>query len=83
MKKGDDLIELIDLLAQIMEDEGVPRNIKEKIKKAIEALEDRSKDIKIKINRALQELDEISDDPSLPSYIRPQLWNIASSLESL
>ena len=29
-----------------------------------------------------QELDEISDDPNIPSFIRTQIWNIVSLLES-
>ncbi|MFH0752020.1 MAG: UPF0147 family protein [archaeon] len=75
------ILDLIEHLTQIEEDTAVPRNIREKIRKAIAALEE-EKEFKIKANKALQELDDISDNPNVPSYIRPQIWNVVSMLES-
>jgi len=31
----------------------------------------------------LQELDDISSDPNMPSYVRTQIWNVVSQLESI
>ena len=58
--------ELIEELLAIIEDDTIPRNVKLKIESAI---------------AALQQLDDLSDDPNIPSYIRPQLLNIMSQLE--
>lgn len=79
----DNLLELIGVLSQIADDDSIPKNIRLKVNRAIEALQENEKDMKIKANKALQELDDISDDPNVPSYIRPQIWNVASSLESV
>lgn len=76
------IAELIGFLAQIEEDVSLPRNIKEKIHNAINALNE-NKEFKIKANKALRELDEISDNPNVPSDIRPQIWNAVSLLESI
>ncbi|MCG2719561.1 MAG: UPF0147 family protein [Nanoarchaeota archaeon] len=35
----------------------------------------------MKSNKALQELDNLSNDPNVPSYVLPQIWNIVSLLE--
>ena len=37
----------------------------------------------LRANKALQELDDLSEDPNVPSYLRPQIWNIVSQLETL
>ncbi len=75
------ITDLVVCLTQIEEDVSIPKNIKLKIRNAITALEE-DKDFKIKANKALQELDEIFDNPNVPSYIRPQIWNVVSMLES-
>ena len=74
--------ELIEELIMILEDEGIPKNVKLKIESAIAALQQESVEESIRANKALQELDDLSDDPNIPSYIRPQLWNILSQLET-
>jgi len=37
----------------------------------------------MKVNKSLSELDEISNDINLPTFIRTQIWGIASMLEQL
>lgn len=76
----DRIASLVECLAQVEGDVSLPKNIKQKIRNAITALgEDR--EFKTRANKALRELDEVSDNPSLPSYLRPQIWNIVSMLE--
>lgn len=77
------ILELVEALAQIECDECLPKNIKLKIQNAIGALNQGDKEAKIKANKALQELDDISDDPNIPAYIRPQIWNVVSMLEGV
>lgn len=76
------ILDLIECLTQIEEDVSLPRNIKEKIHKAIDALRG-DKEFKIRANKALQELDDVSDSSNLPPYVRPQIWNVVSMLESI
>lgn len=74
--------ELIEELRMIIEDDTIPKNVKLKIESAIAALQEESIEESLRANKALQELDDLSDDPNIPSYIRPQLWNIVSQLEA-
>ena len=75
--------DLIEHLMQIEEDDFIPKNIRLSLRQAINALNEQDIDPRIKANKALQELDDISNDPNLPSYVRPQIWNVVSLLESL
>lgn len=77
------LIDLFDALNQLEQDSSVPKNVKLKLQSAISVLKEEGTDMKIKINKALQHLEDVSDDSNMPSYIRPQIWNIVSMLESL
>jgi uncharacterized protein len=75
--------ELIEELIFIAEDDSVPRNVKECVGVAILALKEENMDKSLRANKALQALDDLSENPNIPSYIRPQIWNIVSQLESL
>ena len=74
--------ELIESLNELAEDTTVPRNVKERIKNAANALEE-SIDLKLRVNKALHELDEVADDPNLQAFTRTQIWNIVSVLEKI
>lgn len=74
--------ELIEELLTIIEDDTIPKNVKLKIVSAIAALQEENVEESLRANKALQELDDLSNDPNIPSYIRPQLWNIVSQLEA-
>ena len=78
---SEDILVLVETLSQIEQDDSVPRNVKLKLKNAMLALQGPDPDNKIKASRALQELDDVSDDPNIPSYVRPQIWNVVSMLE--
>lgn len=73
---------IIEALQDLLEDGGVPRNVKTKIEAIIAYLKEDA-DINIRVNKALSELDEIADDSNLQAYTRTQIWNIASLLEML
>ena len=74
--------ELIEELLIILEDDSIHKNVKLKIESALAALKEEKVEQSIRANKALQQLDDLSDDPNIPSYIRPQLWNIVSQLEA-
>ncbi len=75
--------EIMEMLSQIENDYGIPRNIRLKIKSASAALETSDKCVSIRVDKSIQELDDISDDPNMPVYARTQIWNIVSKLESI
>lgn len=75
--------ELIQELVTILEDTAIPKNVRQKIESAIAMLQEKEVEKSIRANKALQELDDLSNNPNIPSYIRPQLWNVVSQLETI
>lgn len=75
--------DLIEELTFILEEDCIPKNVKAKVESAITALKDEDVEHNMRVNKALQELDALSEDTNIPSYLRPQIWNILSQLETL
>jgi len=81
MKKVEPIIKL---LAGIIEDRTVPRNIRaaaEEARKELTEKTDNSWDIRL--SSAISVLDDITNDPNMPMYTRTQIWNIVSMLEAV
>lgn len=76
-----DFEDILEVLMEIKEDETIPKNTKVRINSAMTILENCS-DVKLTINKAVHEIDGMVEDPNLPIYIKTQLWNIVSILES-
>jgi uncharacterized protein (UPF0147 family) len=79
MEQMDDII---SVLSELLEDNTVPKNIKQKIESIIGLLK-QTDELSLKQSKALNLLDEISDDNNIQPYTRTQIWNISSMLESL
>lgn len=73
---------VIKRLAEMQEDNTVPRNIRIKIESLICFLE-QDAELPIKLNKAISELEGVASDVNLQSYARTQIWNIMSELEKL
>ncbi|MBS3095056.1 UPF0147 family protein [Candidatus Woesearchaeota archaeon] len=80
--QGDAFVGVVELLAQMGDDMAVPKNIRFRIKSTISILNDCGVEEQIKCDRSLQELDEIANDPGVPVYVRTQIWNVLSMLET-
>ena len=78
----DQMEDIITVLSELLEDNTVPKNIKQKIESIIRLLREES-EMSLKQSKALNLLDEISDDNNIQPYTRTQIWNISSMLESL
>lgn len=80
---------LIEMLENVMNERGVPRNIRESLDNAIRALnsrggnESRKETDKERISRVISILDESANDPNLATYTRTQIWGIVSLLEGM
>ncbi|UCD07016.1 MAG: UPF0147 family protein [Candidatus Aenigmatarchaeota archaeon] len=70
------------LLEDIMNDRGVPRNIKSSIEESIKILNSKDPEEE-KIATIISILDEASNDPNLSPHARTKIWNMVSVLESL
>lgn len=74
--------EVIELLSQIEEDRSVPKNIRYRIKTAIDVLSQDGTLPGVRASKALEELEAASDETNLPTYTRTQIWQVVSLLES-
>jgi len=77
------LSEICEILLQIELDETLPKNAREKLKGTISIINENEKNIDVKRDVIMQQLDDIIDDPNLPNYVRTQIWNVVSILESM
>ncbi len=73
---------VLEILDRIINDRTVPRNIREAVERAKNALNSKEEE-ELKINAAIVTLDEISGDPNMPLYTRTQIWNAVSLLEQI
>lgn len=79
---SDQVNGIIAALVELEQDSSVPKNIKDKVQRTLEALQGNG-DLSIKVDKALQALDEVSDDINIQPYTRTQIWNIVSMLEKI
>lgn len=74
--------EITNLLEKILEDRGVPRNIKNSINESVTILNGTASNEE-KIASTISILDDASNDPNLSMHTRTHIWNIVSVLEGL
>lgn len=79
---GNCFIEIINGLNSIEKDESLPRNVKIKIKSAIESLNNETIELNLRVDRSLEELGSLAEDPTTPSHARAQILSFVSLLES-
>lgn len=73
--------EVQDLLQTLLQDTSLSRNVKEILVEMQEELKN-ERDLGLKINSALQKVEDLSLDPNLGPYVRTQIWNLSTLLES-
>lgn len=73
---------IMDMLAQILDDRTVPRNIRTACEECINTLKNEKENFSVRVNTCVSILDEVSNDPNIPIYTRTQIWNIVSMLEA-
>jgi len=81
MMSSGDLQEVLDGLSLIEKDVSVPKNVRMRIKTAIDLLSTQDSSFSLKVDKSIQELGDVADDPNIPSYTRMQIWSVVSQLE--
>jgi len=71
---------LTDMLQMIVEDRGVPRNIKESVQSSMSLLERDVSDNE-KVSQIISILDEAANDPNMSMSARTLIWNAVSVIE--
>lgn len=77
------LNEVSQILEHIMDNNTVPRNIREAASDSNNLLKDDDQDLSVRISTVLTKLDEISNDPNIPIHARTLIWEVLSKLESI
>ncbi|ABL77872.1 UPF0147 family protein [Thermofilum pendens] len=73
----------IELLKQIADDRGIPRNIRRVATESIEVLMDPQMTPGLKAATVISKLEDISSDPNTPLFARTKIWQIISLLEQV
>lgn len=73
----------IETLSQIAKNSTTPKTIKKSITDLITELNGSQYSLSVRAANTISMLDDITQDPNLPSYVRTQLWQAVSKLESI
>jgi len=75
--------EAIDTLNQITSSNSTPKTIKKSITDLIADLNNPEYSLSVRAANTISLLDDVTQDPNMPSYVRTQLWQAVSKLESI
>ena len=75
--------EAIDTLNQIAGNNSTPKTIKKSITDLIADLNNEEYSLSVRAANTISLLDDVTQDPNMPSYVRTQLWQAVSKLESI
>ena len=75
--------EAIDTLNQIVSSNSTPKTIKKAITDLITNLSSQEFSLSVRAANTISLLDDVTQDPNMPSYVRTQLWQAVSKLESI
>ncbi len=75
--------EAIDTLNQIVASSSTPKTIKKSISDLIKNLTEEDSALSVRAANTISLLDDVTQDPNMPSYVRTQLWQAVSKLESI
>jgi len=75
--------EAIETLNQIATNHSTPKTIKKAITDLIVDLNNDEYSLSVRANNTISLLDDVTQDPNMPSYVRTQLWQAVSKLESI
>lgn len=75
--------EAIETLNQIATNHSTPKTIKKSITDIITDLKNEEYSLSVRANNTISLLDDVTQDPNMPSYVRTQLWQAVSKLESI
>ena len=70
--------EIIEILQDILEDRGVPKNIRAKVEEALGKV---GENTVTSFSEAMYLLDDISNDVNMPEHTRTDIWQAISLVE--
>ena len=75
--------EAIDTLNQITSSNSTPKTIKKSVIDLVVDLNNPEYSLSVRAANTISLLDDVTQDPNMPSYVRTQLWQAVSKLESI
>ncbi|MBA4717896.1 MAG: UPF0147 family protein [Nitrosopumilus sp.] len=75
--------EAIETLNQITSSNSTPKTIKKSISDLLVDLNKEEYSLSVRAANTISLLDDVTQDPNMPSYVRTQLWQVVSKLESI
>lgn len=75
--------EAMNTLNQIATNNSTPKTIKKSIADLIAGLNSEEYSLSVRAANTISLLDDVTQDPNMPSYVRTQLWQAVSKLESI
>lgn len=80
MNALEQMDEIIEAIKEVQDDSSLPRAGRTILDEVIQLLQGPG-DMRLKVSKAITLLEDLSDNSVIPSFVRSQLWNIASQLE--
>ena len=75
--------EAIDTLNLIVSTNSTPKTIKKSVTDLVTDLVKEEYSLSVRAANTISLLDDVTQDPNMPSYVRTQLWQAVSQLESI
>ena len=75
--------EAVDTLNLIISTNSTPKTIKKSISDLVVDLVKEEYSLSVRAANTISLLDDVTQDPNMPSYVRTQLWQAVSKLESI
>ena len=75
--------EAIDTLNLILSTNSTPKTIKKAVTDLVVDLVKEGDSLSVRAANTISLLDDVTQDPNMPSYVRTQLWQAVSKLESI
>jgi len=73
---------ILEDLSVIEQDMAIPKNIRQRIKNAMNFLGGGGEgNVQLQIGKSIEELGDVADDPNIPAYTKMQIWSVVSQLE--
>jgi len=73
----------IETLEQITSSNSTPKTVKKSLTDLIVELKKQEYSLSVRAANTISLLDDVTQDPNMPSYVRTQLWQAVSKLESI
>jgi len=83
IQNKESMKEAIMTLNQIVSSNSTPKTIKKAITDLIADLNNQEYSLSVRAANTISLLDDVTQDPNMPSYVRTQLWQAVSKLESI